>query len=110
MHDGEDVGGWDTVLRREEYETLYARQQASMDMPDFANIIVPKEESKIDTVKASIHITPKVEDKPTGPDWATILAPVTVGISVNHKKFGDGKITWMGNLDRLEQDRRLFRR
>lgn len=95
MHDGEDVGGWDTVLRREEYETLYARQQASMDMPDFANIIVPKEESKIDTVKASIHITPKVEDKPTGPDWATILAPVTVGISVNHKKFGDGKITWM---------------
>ncbi|MDD7186793.1 MAG: GIY-YIG nuclease family protein [Clostridia bacterium] len=24
-HDGESVGGWDTVLRREEYETLYGR-------------------------------------------------------------------------------------
>ncbi len=35
------------------------------------------------------------EDKPTGPDWATILAPVTIVINVNHKKFGDGKITWI---------------
>lgn len=30
MHSGEDVGGWDTVLRKEEYEKLYYRQQATL--------------------------------------------------------------------------------
>ncbi len=29
-HAGEDVGGWDMVLKREEYERLYKSQQASM--------------------------------------------------------------------------------
>ncbi|MBE6616630.1 MAG: restriction endonuclease [Ruminococcaceae bacterium] len=29
-HQGEDVGGWDTVLKREEYEKLFYRQQSSM--------------------------------------------------------------------------------
>ena len=97
MHEGEDIGGWDTVLRREEYEALYAKQQASMDMPDFVEIIAPK--AKVEPVKVT-KLTPPttvevVEEKPAGPDWATILAPVAEGLIVNHKKFGDGKITWM---------------
>ena len=95
MHEGEDVGGWDTVLRREEYEALYAKQQASMDMPNFVEIIAPQEEVKIETPKTVASSTTLVEEKPAGPDWATILAPVAEGITVNHKKFGDGKITWM---------------
>lgn len=97
MHEGEDIGGWDTVLRREEYEALYAKQQASMDMPDFVEIIAPK--AKVEPVKVT-KLTPPttvevVEEKPAGPDWATILAPVAEGLIVNHKKFGDGKITWL---------------
>ncbi len=95
MHEGEDIGGWDTVLRREEYEALYAKQQASMGMPNFTDIIVPKEEVKVDIPKATTPVVPVVEEKPQGPDWATILAPVCEGIIVNHKKFGDGPITWM---------------
>ena len=31
MHSEENVGGWDTVLKRDEYEKLYYHQQASMD-------------------------------------------------------------------------------
>ena len=97
MHEGEDIGGWDTVLRREEYEALYAKQQASMGMPDFVEIIAPA--AKKEPVKVT-KLTPPttvevVEEKPAGPDWATILAPVAEGLTVNHKKFGDGKITWM---------------
>ena len=97
MHEGEDIGGWDTVLRREEYEALYAKQQASMGMPDFVEIIAPT--AKKEPVKVT-KLTPPttvevVEEKPAGPDWATILAPVAEGLTVNHKKFGDGKITWM---------------
>ena len=95
MHEGEDIGGWDTVLRREEYEALYAKQQASMDMPNFVEIIAPQEEIKVETPKTVSPSTTLVEEKPAGPDWATILAPVAEGITVNHKKFGDGKITWM---------------
>lgn len=95
MHEGEDIGGWDTVLRREEYEALYAKQQASMDMPNFVEIITPQEEVKVETPKTVAPSTTLVEEKPVGPDWATILAPVAEGITVNHKKFGDGKITWM---------------
>ena len=39
-HAGEAVGGWDTVLRREEYEELYGKQQATMT--DFEEILIPE--------------------------------------------------------------------
>ena len=29
-HNSDEIGGWDTVLRREEYEKLFYNQQASM--------------------------------------------------------------------------------
>ncbi len=32
-HDGEDVGAWDTVIRREEYGRLFASQQATLNVP-----------------------------------------------------------------------------
>ncbi len=31
-HEGEDIGGWDTVLRRDEYNALYANQQATLSL------------------------------------------------------------------------------
>jgi hypothetical protein len=32
-HEGEDIGGWDTVIKREEYERLFYNQQATMEAP-----------------------------------------------------------------------------
>lgn len=98
MHDGEDVGGWDTVLRREEYESLYEKQQASMTMPDFTEIIAPKEEVEVVTPKKVVTMPQVVEEKPVGPDWTTILAPFAQGITVHHTRFGNGKITWIDKL------------
>lgn len=95
MHEGEDVGGWDTVLRREEYESLYAKQQESMAMPDFTEIIAPKEEIEVVTPKKVVPVAQAAEEKPVGPDWATILSPFAEGITVSHTRFGDGKITWI---------------
>lgn len=51
-HEGEDVGGWDTVLKRKEYETLFYNQQATMkaaapaadDLPDKPYVYEPDED------------------------------------------------------------------
>ena len=110
MHDGESVGGWDTVLRREEYESLYGKQQATLT--DFEGAIIPEKivinekandySEKTETVEgAKIEIAATV----AAPDSAEIvekelyemLAKVQVGAMVEHKIFGDGKITWMSD-------------
>lgn len=106
MHEGEDIGGWDTVLRREEYELLYAKQQASMEMPNFVEIITPSEqkpyesETPVRVTKDNIMPAPKnvIEKKTNVPDWETILAPFALGVTVLHKVFNEGKVTWVDKV------------
>ena len=116
MHEGEAVGGWDTVLRREEYEALYSKQQATMT--DFIKIMLPGADEdgdgKLDTAPIFIrkpvsNSSPvryempkpavlKVAEEPAAkeeseePDWEKILAGVKVGSTVQHKKFGEGRV------------------
>ena len=40
-HEGEDVGGWDTVIKRSEYESLFYNQQSTMDAPEVLPDDVP---------------------------------------------------------------------
>ena len=118
-HEGEAVGGWDTVLRREEYEALYGKQQASLT--SFEEIIL-SQDNETTTANGTVHTTngnsttergtnsqnripvqtPSTAQtastvakpaEPAKPDWATILAPVTTGTTVTHKTFGQGTIT-----------------
>lgn len=118
-HEGEAVGGWDTVLRREEYEALYGKQQASLT--SFEEIIL-LQDNEMTTTSSAEHTandnltieggtnaqngttvqTPGTAQtastvakiaEPTKPDWATILAPVTTGTTVTHKTFGQGTVT-----------------
>lgn len=35
-HAGEDIGGWDTVIKRSEYEKLFTNQQATLKAPEVA--------------------------------------------------------------------------
>lgn len=111
-HAGEAVGGWDTVLRREEYEALYSKQQATMT--DFEQILVPeKHQAKREStpvVTAPAHepsvvvrrpsqkpqaIEKKQEQSPED-KWSEALERVGVGVGVSHKKFGTGTVTWIG--------------
>lgn len=111
-HAGEAVGGWDTVLRREEYEALYSKQQATMT--DFEQILVPekhqakREPAPVVTVPAhepsvvvrrpsqkSQAIEKKQEQSPED-KLNEVLERVCVGVSVSHKKFGTGTVTWIG--------------
>ena len=119
-HEGESVGGWDTVLRREEYETLYGKQQASLT--SFEEIVLPQTNTTIattnttkkaveentksslitqsDTYVQNIAITAS-RNAATNPilvnqsesAWATILANVKEGTEVTHKMFGEGTVT-----------------
>lgn len=57
-HRGEDIGGWDTVIRREEYEKLFFNQQATMDAPEREEFV---EEVENEPVVVSKPVTPKVE-------------------------------------------------
>lgn len=101
-HEGESVGGWDTVLRREEYEALYSKQQATVT--DLSDAIISStetktapessESSKIDTILAKKTVNPEKQEKPQI-DWAHILADVGVGTTVKHKLFGEGTISKM---------------
>ncbi len=73
----DEIGGWDTVIRREEYQKLFFNQQATMDfvaeaMPETIEEIAPAvDESK----------TPELD-----------LSGAVAGAVVIHKKFGEGKI------------------
>lgn len=95
MHEGESVGGWDTVLRRDEYEALYAKQQASMVVTDFVDIIIPQKTVRPIQPKQTVDSSMRVAQESTGPDWETILSPVKEGFIVHHKTFGEGTVVWM---------------
>lgn len=112
MHEGEDVGGWDTVLKKEEYDALYANQKATMVR--FEEAIIPQEIQvevsktvKPRTVsivsdnagKKSPVIKPLVQkdttytvSSPRNVDWDSILPKIKNGVIVHHKSFGDGKV------------------
>ncbi|MBR4766082.1 MAG: GIY-YIG nuclease family protein [Clostridia bacterium] len=113
-HEGEDIGGWDTVIKKEEYEKLFYNQQATMTSsgPEIEEIREETEEepeikNKPEAVKAEIPakkpITeqfgvkpatpekPKEEPKPEKPKYE--MPEIYEGMEVFHAKFGDGKIT-----------------
>ena len=101
-HEGEAVGGWDTVLRREEYEALYSKQQATI--ADLTEAISPTDTKATniqtktnDTVHSvGVGYKPATTSQPAPEkDWDKILAPVGVGTAVKHKTFGKGTVVWM---------------
>ena len=101
-HEGEAVGGWDTVLRREEYEALYSKQQATIaDLTEAittadtkAANIQPKTNDTVHSIGTGYKPAATSQPAPEK-DWDKILAPVGVGSAVKHKTFGEGTVVWM---------------
>ena len=97
-HQGEKVGGYDTVVSNEDYSNMFSLQQASMEAPAPAPIDLPN-------ISAA---TPTVCPKPVLPkpilQSATAPAPqekqidtscIKIGSVLRHKAFGAGKVTAM---------------
>ena len=114
-HEGEAIGGWDTVLRRKEYEQLFYNQQETMTGAELTEepVVVsqPEEPVKPKPVKDKpvIAVTPLVVPKPSTTTTAAepkavytpapnkpkddfVMPVLTEGMEVVHGNFGVGTI------------------
>ena len=100
----DEVGGWDTVIRREEYEKLFFNQQATMQATISEAIVeeiaVTKDKPKV-VPKVNPYVvttTQKQEVKEEKPSFD--YSKIVVGLVVTHAKFGDGTII---NIDKAQK-------
>ncbi len=106
-HDEDEIGGWDTSIRKEEYNRLFYNQQASMaaDAPEEENIPdVPVKPAPKPTPTAAKpqSVTTQFGFKSPEPEKPKPMASkkepeikspeVTVGMKVFHKVFKDGTV------------------
>lgn len=116
-HEGKDIGGWDTVIKREEYERLFFNQQSTMVKPGIAEepdieeeeTPVPEAKKPVSPIAAKPSLITeaygiKKPDSPKAPVTAPVQKPieeeldlsgVEVGTAVTHKAFGAGTVTWI---------------
>ncbi len=100
-HANDEVGGWDTTIRKTQYEKLFYNQQSSMTAVDSSSYSsqpviakVVREESKpISQQPAKETVTVVPPSKPQPPqDVEAQLEAVDVDSVVVHKKFGRGTV------------------
>ncbi len=89
-----EIGGWDTVIRREEYRRLFFNQQASLvdteTVPNAERDNLDAQKTVAATKVGSVVTTTvaKTEQPQPQPDFSGAV----VGAKVFHQKFGEGKI------------------
>lgn len=106
-HAADEVGGWDTTIRKAQYEKLFYNQQSSMLSENYDSY--SKDEASISG--SSIIIGPKMQAEPmktepssapssetvpqqgqTETDVRILLDRLQTGSTVTHKKFGKGEV------------------
>lgn len=100
----DEVGGWDTVIRREEYEKLFFNQQATMQATISDAIVEeiavtedkPKVTPKVNSYVVTTTQKQEVKEEKLSFDYSKIV----VGLVVTHAKFGDGTII---NIDKAQK-------
>ena len=102
-HQSDEVGGWDTTIRREEYERLFYNQQNSMtSFTDYGTYIMDDGESeghelhddhKIEYSSKTIEIPAAPAVDPEQSFYDDIMARAVEGARVSHAKFGEGAIS-----------------
>jgi hypothetical protein len=101
-HNDDEVGGWDTAIRKEEYEKLFYNQQATMSA---VNITLPVQlegidgvgeiavtESKGKTTTTIITTTPTIPTTTEKENTPVDTSTINVGTVVVHKTFGKGTV------------------
>lgn len=105
-HAADEVGGWDTTIRKAQYEKLFYNQQSSMLSEDYdsyskdeasisgSSIIIEPEQTE--PMKTEPSSAPSSETVPqqgqTETDVRILLDRLQAGSTVTHKKFGKGEV------------------
>lgn len=114
-HVSDEIGGWDTVIKREEYERLFYNQQSTMqsdaaatiddestEEPEKTKYIEQPEQpdflAATQTIRPIVTTTVQKQEQPDKPEMD--LSSVNIGTKVSHKKFGEGTIT---NIDKARK-------
>lgn len=126
-HADDEVGGWDTTIRREQYERLFYNQQTSMTTVDSSSYLRVENdaESKPKAKRMSPEVPPMrkpivsshsvaaepapeplrpMVDEDQAIDVVALkerLASLEAGDSVVHKKFGTGKVVRMNKNEKF---------
>lgn len=96
-----DVGGWDTTIKREEYDKLFHNQQESMDVK--IKTVAAQTTSTARTLPPSIsksYVDNNNIGKKTLSAFETAILSIRINSKVNHKIFGLGKVS---KLDKKEK-------
>lgn len=113
-HTNDEVGGWDTTIRKTQYEKLFYNQQSSMNEIDYSSYSRSREatedkraEQQRTMVKAeqpqhkpvvqpqpaiAITVEPVSQEKQAVQDLETKLESIGIDSTVVHKKFGKGTV------------------
>ena len=116
-HAADEVGGWDTTIRRTQYEKLFYNQQSAMravDRGSYASYpegvessgrdgagqatrgtgvtVLPSEPPVQPQRPKPANIAPNSQPAQAKPDFETKLETIGVGRTVRHKTFGKGVV------------------
>ena len=113
-HNNDEVGGWDTTIRKSQYEKLFYNQQASMNEVDegpyrASTVATPVERPVAKEVVKPVAVQPKptIVPQPVKPTAAPVSKPkpapadddlkarlekIEMEDLVYHKKFGKGEV------------------
>ena len=115
-HANDEVGGWDTTIRKAEYEKLFYNQQSSMTEVDYSSYsrgteptettnrmakpIAGKPTEEVSQVKPIVQpqsvkptaIVAPLQEPQTMQDLETKLESIAIDSTVVHKKFGKGTV------------------
>lgn len=113
-HAADEVGGWDTTIRKAQYEKLFYNQQSSMLSEDYdsyskdeasisgSSIIIDPEQTE--PMKTEPSSAPSSETVPqqgqTETDVRILLNRLQTGSTVTHKKFGKGEVVKFNNNEK----------
>lgn len=113
-HAADEVGGWDTTIRKAQYEKLFYNQQSSMLSEDYDSyskdeasisgssiIIEPKQTEPMKTEPSSAPSSETVPQQgQTETDVRILLDRLQTGSTVTHKKFGKGEVVKFNNNEK----------
>ena len=115
-HKGEDIGGWDTAIKKEEYQKLFYNQQGTMQYDYSKQLDEDTGEETLHDDVEEYEVEEKTEKKATKrkatletekdnkPERKVKAPSVSEGDKVKHKKFGVGTID---KIDKAEKHIRV---